>query len=486
MQTVPMPLFTGVHKGVDDSVLTDVGAIQYNGYIDDLGGLNVRPGEATTATVISGGNSNNGMYYWPDNNLIVTVDGTTVYVRTIDAALTLGNTTAGSLTSYVTGGLNVFASDGTYVYMANGSRISYVDNIGTVAEISDADAPATATHVAYLDGYILAISGNNKFYWSDLNAGTTWSALSFASAEAAPDINRALHVVQRQIYILGTTTTEIWENDGETPFSRIPGGLIEIGCGAKYSGVKYQNSLIWLNENRKFVKFTGTAVEFLSGPYDKELAGFSTVSDCIGNYIYKDGQEYIIFQFPTENRTLVYHPINQEWSEWGTWDENTSTWDAYDIRSSATDLRTGEVFIGKANTNCITRLDSTSRNDILSATTTGSTSGVVYSPVRFLRRTGWIDNGTSKQKRLEILRFRAKSGDTASTTAQNLLLRYRNDGSNQWSNNINVNIGAIGQTEHHIKLRRLGIYRSRQFEISCGADTAVVLSNAEAEITVLR
>jgi len=66
------------------------------------------------------------------------------------------------------------------------------------------------------------------------------------------------------------------------------------------------------------------------------------------------------------------------------------------------------------------------------------------------------------------------------------MLRYRNNGSNQWSNIREIGLGDIGDTVHHIELHRMGMYKSRQYEISATDNVPIVLSNAEAEITVLR
>ena len=46
MITAELPIFSPTFKNVDDIVLSDQAALQYNGFIDDLGGINVRPGES--------------------------------------------------------------------------------------------------------------------------------------------------------------------------------------------------------------------------------------------------------------------------------------------------------------------------------------------------------------------------------------------------------------------------------------------------------
>ena len=40
--------------------------------------------------------------------------------------------------------------------MANGGQMVTYDNTGTTSFMVDADAPTTVSHVAYIDGYLLA------------------------------------------------------------------------------------------------------------------------------------------------------------------------------------------------------------------------------------------------------------------------------------------------------------------------------------------
>lgn len=473
--TLPIPLFSRTYKNVDETVLTDDAALQYNGFIDELSGLNIRPGEVLAINTTF---KNDGLYFWPDKNYIVCVDNQVVTLRIVSGETLITSKSGGSV-SFAPGQRVIFCNNDSLVFMAGGGKINYVDTLGLVFEITDPDAPTTVTHVVFLDGYLLAITGDsNKFYWSNVSDNTNWSALNFASAEGNPDIIQAMHVVQRQLYLLGTVTTEIWENDGTTPFSRIPGGLIQIGCIAKYSPIIRGNSLIWLSHTRQFVEFTGTNIKFLSSRYEKEIANFAVVSDCIGGYVLKDGQEYYIFQFPSEGRTLVYNPNIDDWSEWANWNSSSMSWVPYDFRSSVYDIQTGKTFIGKEDAALIACLSSDSQVDL----TSGSTSR----PFKFFRRTGFISHGNNKIKRVESLRFRAKRGNETNPDNPTLMLRYRNDGSSQWSNIREIDLGSIGETPHHIELYRLGTFKSRQYEISATDSVPIVLSNAEIEVTILR
>lgn len=478
MTVGPVPLFSRAYKNADGTVLSDDSAVQYNGYLDDLQGVNIRPGEIFAG---GSGKSVDGLFAWSDKNLIVSVESGTVYLwRVLGSRLVLVMGATGG--DFATGFPVSFTNDLKYTFMAAGGKINCITSSGTFFQITDSNAPPNITHLAFLDGYILAINGDDgRFFFSVIpeTDPLTFAALNFATAEGAPDKLISLVVVQRQAYLLGTTTTEIWENDGDSPFSRIPGGMIEIGCIAKYSPIKLDNSLMWLDHKRRIVQFTGTDVKYISSRYDKEIEKFEVVSDCIGGYVFKDGQEFCVFQFPTEGRTLVYNPASDDWTEWATWNQEGGKWEAYDFRATCRDIGSGKVFIGKGDAGCIACLDSDSRVDLKAPNT--------VIPFKFLRLTGHLDHGVSMKKVCEYLSFRAKrGGGPIEVTNPKLMLRYRDNGSQRWSNIKEIDLGNIGDTEHHVILRRLGIYRSRQYEISATDNVPIVLSNAEVDVTVLR
>lgn len=100
-----------------------------------------------------------------------------------------------------------------------GDQLIIVDGVGgfifdlgtdTLAAITDLSFPQNATHVDYIDGFFIVNEpGTQKFYKSASFDGTTWDALEFASAEQSPDRLQGLKVVNGQIWLVGTKTTEV-------------------------------------------------------------------------------------------------------------------------------------------------------------------------------------------------------------------------------------------------------------------------------------
>jgi hypothetical protein len=103
--------------------------------------------------------------------------------------------------------------------------------------------------VQYLDGYVLVNEvGTQRFWWSALLDAGTWPALNFSAADARPDLLTTLFVDHREIYLLGTQSTEIWQSTGNSlaPFARSSAIFLEQGCEARNSVAALDNTLFFL------------------------------------------------------------------------------------------------------------------------------------------------------------------------------------------------------------------------------------------------
>lgn len=399
MPTVKVPIFEGVYKGANGIELRDEQAELMDGYLGELLQTVKRPGLASLITLDTGTNAVNGISWWDEKSMAVAVANGRVYKIVRSGASSSPSFTTTDLTgTALTVAQTTFATDGTYLFMASGGRIGYTNGTATTALIADADAPTTATHVAWLDGYILANNLNNRFYWSDVNNSLSWSSINFASAEGASDSITALHVWDREIYLFGRRSLEIWENDGSTPFSRISGGFKQSGCEAPYSIVRTRSATYWLNDERKFVALAGRGIEPISPGMNREVQRFAQVDDCIGSTCQCDGYTFVIFTFPAANRTLVFNENNQTWSEWGTFDSNTGLYDRFAAQSICYAQGWGISLAGSRSNPSIYKLSPEVFSDA--------------SPIRVRRLTGLIDYGTLKPKRSNQMRLRVKRGQT--------------------------------------------------------------------------
>ena len=116
-------------------------------------------------------------------------------------------------------------------------------------------------------------------------------------------------------------------------------------------------------------------------------------------------------------------------------------------------------------------------------------SADVYSdyddPIRVKRLTGHISYGSSKLKRSEEIRFRAKRGVGQIGRVPKMAIRWNTDNA-YWSNERHVSLGDTGQSSLVCKLSRLGTFHTKQYEIVVTDSVPVAIGEFEEDITMLR
>lgn len=473
IQTLPVPLNTPVYRNVDGEAISDDGYEAIDCYIDERGYTNRRPGLSLFSDIGLGANNGiDGMFWWTHQNMAMIVSGGRLLKLTYPSSV--ATITDLTIATFLQSGVRPsFASDGTNLYVANGTQIKYTNGSSSIANIGDADAPTSVSHIAYLDGYILATNNDNKFYWSDLNSGTSWDALNFASAVGNPDKVIGLYVMAREVFLFGQNSVEIWENDGENPFSRTPGGYIETGCLAAHSPVVTDVGIFWLTSDRRIAKYYNGNLTKISTPYDREIENFSTLSDCFGMKITIKGKPFLVFCFPSEGRTLVFNLEGEtSWTEWKRWIPENLEYERWLGNAYCYSPDWGLHLVGARHNSYIYDMSSDYDDD----------DG---EKIRGIRRTGHIDFGTTKLKRTNEFRLRARRGVGMSSGTPKLMLRWKTDNKN-WSNEHSINLGDQGESSIVYKKIAMGFFRTKQYEISFTDAVPILFGSAEEDVEVLR
>jgi hypothetical protein len=65
-----------------------------------------------------------------------------------------------------------------------------------------------------------------------------------------------------------------------------------------------------------------------------------------------------------------------------------------------------------------------------------------------------------------------------------LMVRWRDD-NKDWSREVRIDLGDIGQTEVVRRLNITGMFRTRQYEVTCSEGVAVVFCAAEEDIDIM-
>jgi hypothetical protein len=130
------------------------------------------------------------------------------------------------------------ADSGTQIAIAcNPDMFIYTETANTFEQVTDPDFAGAVT-VSYIDGYFLFNQPDSQILWvTEILDGTQINPLAFAAAESSPDRVVANVVNNREAWIFGENTIEIWYDAGAIPFPLAPiqGAYNEIGCISPFS-----------------------------------------------------------------------------------------------------------------------------------------------------------------------------------------------------------------------------------------------------------
>lgn len=470
---VKFPINTPPFQNVDAMALQELGEQLYDGYITKIGDHLIttkRPG-VSEQTALGNAKRIDGVYWWESLGILICVsDGRTYKVT--DSSGTVADLTGDLLE---TSGRPSFADNGTTLVIANGGRMVTTDGSANTAYIADGDAPTTVTHVAFLDQWLLANkTGTGTFYYADfVGAPTTWLSTSVFTAESNPDNISSLYVNKRTIIIGGTESTEFWFNDGITPFSRQQGTTMSRGVMAPNSTVIVNEVIYFLDDKRRLVKIEGQTPVTTGTSFDTTIQGFSTVSDCIADYITYEGKNWVLFNFPTEDRTLFYDLDGDYWAEWSYWDSSANERKRFLGNCYAYARAWNQHLFGSFQVDKLLKMDSSVYED----------DG---NPIRFMKRTGWINHSfPSILKRSFMIVFSLKSGvgiGAGGNTEPKMKWKWRDNGDDTWGNYRQVGLKTSGSSNFRSEQVGLGSYYSRQHQIECGDAVPIVISDATEKI----
>jgi len=441
----PIPINLGAYKNVDALEHGDGGTAHElkNMLITETGANVHAPG--LSEFVDLGDSSVNGMTFF-GNRLVVVTEARKIY-----SVSQSGGATEITGTALTGGSRPAFAEDGTYLAIVGGGSGRRWSGSGDTGLMPG--TPPSSTFVSYLDGYfLLNLINDQEFRWAGPTSAAReiWNSSNFFQAEGLPDRVLAQAVLLREFYSFGEKSTEIFYNYGDSsvPFKRT--FFMDIGIIAPYSLLQADNTLWWLDNNRRFVTMSQRTPVEVSTPFDKVIKGFNSVSDCFGYKVDIEGFYLIVWVFPSEGRTLVFDYKNRYWSEWEGFVSGTSSrinFNSY-VFSPVWNLH----FAASNTDGKIYRLS----RDFLDHD---------GEPRKLVRRTGYIDHGTGSRKRSNYYLFHVKRGvGTNGETEPLMQIRCRDDGGD-WSEPEIIGLGFPGCDQEPTRVHLGGIYRKRQIEV---------------------
>jgi hypothetical protein len=293
--------------------------------INPLGGVNPEylvgtPGITQAATA---GTLNRGIHVMKGVPYVVTDNTLYKVVESFingDPVYTLS-----SIGSIAGSGRVSMADNGVQLLILSPGNEGYIynRNTDTLVEITDGDfrASGNPTYVAYVDGFFVLTTDENKFIVSDLNDGTSYNALDFGTAESNPDDVVAPVVYRNQLFIAGGLTLEGFQNIGgaDFPFQRT-GVFIQKGVLSPFSLINTDSGFMFigagLNEAPSVWACDGSSVSKMATPAIDLLLRSITAAQLrqIYSWTYADKGSYFV-GFALPDSTIVFDQLTKKWHE---------------------------------------------------------------------------------------------------------------------------------------------------------------------------
>lgn len=231
------------------------------------------------------------------------------------------------------------------------------------------DFPANVWQPVFMDGYFLvSIRDTRQFRWSALEDGTSWDLLDVAERSIASDNIVAFIRSHRELWLIGSRTTEVWYDQGDPliPFAPIQDVLLEVGCSAGYSAQRMESTLMWIMQN----ELGGGTVVMANGYTPDKLSTYAIDLNLqtSGNleFVYASGFQQKGHQFYQINLPVNEAPLSpvfditeaklgspNPWHHRGMWNTTTTSFEQ--------DLAAAHCF-GFSKNLMVSRLDGTIYN----------------------------------------------------------------------------------------------------------------------------
>ena len=374
-----------------------------------------------------------------------------------------------------TGGLVSLAFSPTQVVIADGSA-GYLYTPATMAFTTiGASFPNGARTVTFVAGFFVAEQpGTAQFWVSDVNDGSTWDALAFASATSYSDNILAVDNIAGNLILFSQLHTEFWQNVGASPepFAPILSAANEFGLAAIFSRAHVNQTIIFLAQSREgqvqFVQLTGYSAAVISNP-DLEyiINQFSVVSDAVGLSYEADTHKFYQVSFPTANRSFLY-------------DTSTGLWSDVQTGPSVTPSRhwgnLSTYFAGK------TLISDFATNQVYTTSPTQYTDNGQIVIREVVTRHILSD---FNRVRISLVYIDMETGvglQTGQGVNPQIMLQYSKDNGRTWSAERWVTSGLVGQYLTRVLWRRFGSTRDATFRIRMSDPVKFVITEGAIKL----
>lgn len=414
-----------------------------------------------------------GLYRATDDSLYAVVNDTVYFIDINFVFNPLGLITPGTTpVSFADNG----KSAGNDIVLVDGTANGYTINMLTRAFAPLIDGTGTfvgSNVVRYLQTFFLFNAPGTQRWYITLADSVSFNALDVAAKSSYADNLATIGLRQREPWLIGTLSSEPWYLSGaaDFPFEAVQSTFIPYGTVATYSVVFADIHLFWLSRNddgqRIIVRTDGYEVKAISTrALEAELQSYLVVSDCVASKYQIVGHTFIIFNFPTANRTWAYDLSTDQWHRL-TWTdaEGVQNRDRTMFYALAYDKIVGMDW----ETGALYQIDPTFYSD----------NGI---PMTFQRGFPHVVD-MLKYYTHWALSVYMECGTSPDPNAEAPLLglRYSDDGGKTWFEQPPVSLGVSGEYNVCPQFTQLGTARDRTYELWWSADVKTALNGAYLE-----
>lgn len=208
-----------------------------------------------------------------------------------------------------------------------GNGVLHFSDGATVAASTDVDFPASITSVAAIEQrFVFSYGTEGRWGYTEVSDGDNTTALSYYTAEYAPDGLVALFVLGARLFLFGTASLEEWypTGDSDNPFRRGSGRVTETGCLCRDAIRKLDNTVYWVDRECSVRRIGSSETpEIVSTPAIAKQVREEDSDDIIVWTYEIDGHAFYGLRLTTG--TFVFDPnTGGEWHERKT--NLTDTW----------------------------------------------------------------------------------------------------------------------------------------------------------------
>jgi len=450
----------GVTAGTIITALGGSAAISYSitsggsGYavgdtITVVGGIYSQQATYTVASIGGGGS-------------VATLTTVNYGVYTVNPGTPASTTTSGNgsgLTLTLTFGTG---TGGTGSYVVNGSQTvgsetMYALNFSVLPGSDGAFSGGTVVDI--VDNYFVYNRPNTQQYGCSNILSPISSQLNFSSKDGAPDNLVSIVVSNREVFLLGETSSEVWIDAGlfPFPFQRIPGTNTQHGIAAPFSAARIGNSFAYVSRNirgqAQIMMMNGYVPTRISTHAVENTLVDQYIEDAIAYTYQLEGHEVYVVTFPTIDITWAYDISTGMWHKWLSVD-NQNVFHRH--RSNCQANFQNMNLVGDYQNGLIYMLDQNNYTD----------NG---NEIRRVRRCPHLVSDYQREYFHELqIYFQpgvGLSNGLAANEVPQAMLRWSDDGGSTWSNEHWTSIGVQGAYKNRAIWRRLGFARDRVFEV---------------------